>query len=180
MKLDKFVYMENSNVKKVIILGCPGSGKTTFAEKLNQITGFPLYHLDAIWHLPDKTHIAREEFDKRLSEIFHTPEWIIDGNYNRTIEMRLQECDTVFLFDLPTERCIQGAIDRLGKIRNDLPWRETELDPVFKQSIEEFSTNSLPRIYELIEKYRKGRQVVIFKSREDMDEFLSKTQEGIT
>ena len=166
--------------KKVIILGCPGSGKTTFAEKLNQITGFPLYHLDTIWHLPDKTHIAREEFDKRLSEIFHTPEWIIDGNYNRTIEMRLQECDTVFLFDLPTERCIQGAIDRLGKIRNDLPWRETELDPVFKQSIEEFSTNSLPRIYELIEKYRKGRQVVIFKSREDLDEFLSKTQEGIT
>ena len=54
------------------------------------------------------------------------------------------------------------------------------MDPVFKQSIEEFSTNSLPRIYELIEKYRKGRQVVIFKSREDMDEFLSKTQEGIT
>ena len=67
-------------MQKIIILGCPGSGKTTFAEKLNHMTGFPLYHLDAIWHLPDKTHITREDFDKRLSEIFRTPEWIIDGN----------------------------------------------------------------------------------------------------
>ena len=115
---------------------------------------------------------SREDFDKRLSEIFHTPEWIIDGNYNRTIEMRLQQCDTVFLFDLPTEVCIQGAIDRLGKNRNDLPWAEKELDPVFRQSIDEFSLNSLPRIYELIEKYREGRQVIVFQSREAADEFV--------
>lgn len=109
-------------MKKVIIIGCPGSGKTTFAEKLNKLTGLPLYYLDAIWHKPDKTHIPREEFDQRISEIFATPEWIIDGNYNRTIEMRLRECDTVFLFDLPTEVCLQGATERIGKGRYDLPW----------------------------------------------------------
>ncbi len=89
-------------MNKVIVIGCPGSGKTTFAEKLNQSTGLPLYYLDAIWHLPDKTHISREEFDKRITEIFSLPRWIIDGNYKRTIEVRLKECDTVFLFDLPT------------------------------------------------------------------------------
>ena len=97
-------------MKRVIVIGCPGSGKTTFAEKLNKITGLPLYHLDAIWHKPDKTHIPREEFDQRISEIFATDEWIIDGNYGRTVEMRLKECDTVFLFDLPTEVCLQGAL----------------------------------------------------------------------
>ena len=86
-------------MKKVIIIGCPGSGKTTFAEKLQRVTNLPLYYLDAIWHKPDRTHISREEYDKKLSEIFRTEEWIIDGNYSRTIEQRIHNSDTIFLFD---------------------------------------------------------------------------------
>ena len=156
-------------MKKVIIIGCPGSGKTTFAEKLSEITGLPLYYLDAIWHKPDKTHIAREDFDKRILEIFDTPEWIIDGNYNRTIELRLKQCDTVFLFDLPTDVCIQGATERLGKDRYDLPWIEKELSASLRQSIEDFPTNSLPRIYELLKKYGKDKQITIFRSRADAE-----------
>lgn len=161
-------------MKKVIVIGCPGSGKTTFAEKLNKYTGLPLYYLDAIWHKPDKTHIPREEFDQRITEVFATPEWIIDGNYNRTIEIRLKECDTVFLFDLPPEVCIQGATDRLGKGRYDLPWLETEPDPEFMRFIEEFPQTTLPKIYELIEKYKEGKHIVIFKSREEADEYINK------
>ncbi len=163
-------------MKKVIIIGCPGSGKTTFAEKLNKITGLPLYYLDAIWHKPDKTHIPRAEFDQRILEIFATPEWIIDGNYNRTIETRLKQCDTVFLFDLPTEVCLQGAIERLGKGRYDMPWIEKELDPEFEGFIKDFAETSLPRIYELIEKYKADKQIVIFKSREEADELINKIQ----
>ena len=163
---------EREIMQKVIVIGCPGSGKTTFAERVNKITGLPLYYLDVIWHKPDKTHISREEFDKTISEIFNTSEWIIDGNYNRTIEIRLRQCDTVFLFDLPTEACIQGATARLGKERYDLPWIEKELTPSFKQSIEEFPHNSLPRIYEFIQKYSKDKQVIIFRSREEVDNYL--------
>lgn len=159
-------------MKKVIVIGCPGSGKTTFAEKLNKLTGLPLYYLDAIWHKPDKTHIPREDFDQRISEIFALPEWIIDGNYNRTIEMRLKQCDTVFLFDLPTEVCIQGATERIGKGRYDLPWLESEPDPEFMQFIKDFSREVLPGIYELLEKYKNEKQIVIFKSREETDKFL--------
>ena len=159
-------------MKKVIVIGCPGSGKTTFAEKLNKLTGLPLYYLDAVWHKPDKTHIPREEFDQRISEIFATPEWIIDGNYNRTIEMRLRECDTVFLFDLPTEVCLQGATERIGKGRYDLPWLEKELDPEFEEFIKDFPKTSLPQIYELLDKYGENRNIFIFKSREDADEYL--------
>lgn len=159
-------------MKKVIVIGCPGSGKTTFSEKLQKCTGIPLYYLDAIWHKPDKTHIPREEFDKRIAEIFSTPEWIIDGNYNRTVEMRLKQCDTVFLFDLPTEVCIQGATERLGKGRYDLPWIEKELDSEFESFIKAFSEESLPKIYDLIEKYKSDRQVIIFKSRQAADDYI--------
>ena len=159
-------------MKKVIVIGCPGSGKTTFAEKLNKRTGLPLFHLDAIWHKPDRTHISREEYDERLAEILELEEWIIDGNYSRTLEVRMQACDTIFLFDLPTEVCIQGATDRLGKARYDVPWIDTELDPKFKQEIEEFPEKTLPHIYDLLEKCKKNRQVVIFKSRKQADEYL--------
>ncbi|MBQ5824424.1 MAG: adenylate kinase [Clostridia bacterium] len=162
-------------MKKIIILGCPGSGKTTFAEKLNKRTGLPLYYLDAIWHKPDKTHIPREEFDSRIREIFSTDSWIIDGNYSRTIEMRLKECDTVFLFDLPTEVCLQGATERIGKGRYDMPWIEQELDPEFEAFIRGFPETTLPTIYELLEKHKAGKQIVIFKSRAEADEFLTKT-----
>lgn len=160
-------------MKKVIVIGCPGSGKTTFAEKLNKCTGLPLYYLDAIWHKPDKTHISRDEFDERISDIFNTSEWIIDGNYNRTIEMRLQHCDTVFLFDLPTDVCLQGAKERLGKGRYDLPWIEKESDPEFEGFIIEFAEKSLPKIYNLIEKYKAEKDIVIFKSREDADDYIN-------
>ncbi|MBE5938340.1 MAG: adenylate kinase [Lachnospiraceae bacterium] len=159
-------------MKKIIIIGCPGSGKTTFAEKLSNKTGLPLFHLDAIWHKPDKTHISREEFDERIKEIFDMPEWIIDGNYSRTIEMRLKQCDTVFLFDLPVDVCIQGATDRIGKGRYDMPWIETKLSAEFKQTIEEFPSTALPVIYELLEQYKAEKQVFIFKSREEADGYL--------
>lgn len=57
-------------MKKAIVIGCPGSGKSYFAKKLHDATGFPLYHLDMIWHKPDKTHISREEFDETLKKNF--------------------------------------------------------------------------------------------------------------
>ena len=159
-------------MNKIIVIGCPGSGKTTFSEKLHDVTKLPLFYLDAIWHKADRTHISRDEFDARLSEILSLDSWIIDGNYSRTLERRISSCDTVFLFDLPTEVCIDGATERLGKKRCDMPRVDTELDPDFKREIEQFKDKNLPTVYELLEKYKDGRTVLIFKSRAEADEFI--------
>ena len=161
-------------MKKIIVIGCPGSGKTTFARKLQALTGLPLHHLDMIWHKPDKTNISREEFDRRLEDIMKSDGWIIDGNYNRTVPQRLEKCDTVFLFDLPLDLCLSGAEERIGKKRPDMPWIEEKFDEEFKQWIIDFPTLQLPKLYEMLEKYNHTKNTVIFKTREQADEFLEK------
>ena len=86
-------------MKKIIVIGCPGSGKSTFAGKLNKKTGLPLFHLDNIWWKEDKTNISKEEFDQILNSIVCQDKWIIDGNYKRTFEIRMNACDTIFFLD---------------------------------------------------------------------------------
>lgn len=161
-------------MKRAVVIGCSGSGKSVFSRKLRDVTGLTLYYLDMIWHKPDGTNILRDEFDEKLRSIISRDSWIIDGNYQRTLETRIKACDTVFLFDLPTETCIEGALSRIGKKREDMPWFENELDPEFRQWIESFRTNQLPEIYRLLEKYKNGRQIVIFRTREQADKFIEK------
>ena len=154
-------------MKRAIVIGSPGAGKSTFARKLRDRTGLPLYYLDRIWHLPDRTTISREEFDRRLAEILETECWIIDGNYGRTIETRLKYCDTVFLLDYPLEVCISGIKARVGTIREEIPWVENELDAEFLKWVEEYPETELPGIYSLLEKYGKDRNIRIFHSRKE-------------
>ncbi len=159
-------------MKKIIVIGCPGAGKSTFARALRYKTGLPLYYLDMIWHKPDKTNITREEFDLRLSEILEKDEWIIDGNYNRTLEMRLESCDTVFFLDFPTEVCLNGVMERIGKKREEMPWVEEEFDSEFRDWIINFPKDKLPHIYELLEKH-SDKEIINFTSREEMNKYLT-------
>ncbi len=159
-------------MKKVIVVGCPGSGKSTFARKLQEKTGLPLYYLDMIWHKPDKTTLTKEEFDEKLHELIARDEWIIDGNYSRTLEPRLQACDTAFVLDLPLEVCLAGAQARVGTKRIDMPWEETELSQEFLNYILSFSQQQLPRLLQLARQYSAQKQVVFFRSRRECDDFL--------
>jgi len=163
-------------MNKVIIIGCPGSGKSTFSKALHEKTGLPLYHLDMLYWNSDRTTVSKELFRERLQKVIEENQWIIDGNYSSTIELRLKECDTVFFLDYSTDVCIEGIRERKGKERYDLPWLETKLDPEFKQFIEDFPKDTLPYIYELIEKYKSEKQVIIFKSREEADGFIAYLQ----
>ena len=159
-------------MKRVMVIGCPGAGKSTFSGKLQEKTGLPLYYLDMIWHRPDRTNVSREEFDERLGEITRRDQWILDGNYLRTMKVRLEASDTVFLLDYPLEVCLEGAISRIGKRRGDLPWVETELDPEFRQWILDFQKDQMPEIRRLLEQYGVGREVNVFCSREEGEMYL--------
>ena len=160
-------------MNKIIVIGCPGSGKTTFSQRLANTLGLPLFHLDAIWHRADRTHITREEFDARLGELLLQDAWIIDGNYSRTLARRLAACDTVILFDLPTDVCLSGAVARLGTKRPDMPWIDTELAPALQAEIESFAQKDLPNIYDLLARHSDGKHVVVFHSREEADKFCT-------
>lgn len=162
-------------MKKVIVIGCPGAGKSTFSRKLSSVTGLPLYYLDMVWHRPDHTVIGRDEFDKRLAEIVAEEKWIIDGTYARTLPLRLAQCDTVFIFDLPLAECIEGARSRLGKERVDMPWTDDELDPEFIQWILDFPRDVLPKINGLLENFDKT--VIRFRSRDEADKFISQAMD---
>lgn len=157
---------------KAIVIGSPGAGKSTFARKLRDTTGLPLYYLDMLWHKPDQTTVTREVFDAQLKELLGQDRWIIDGNYQRTLELRLNACDTVFLLDLPLDVCLRGAQSRVGTKREDLPWIETEVDEEFRQSILDFPKTQLPQIYKLLKKYQSDKKIVIFHSHEEAERYL--------
>ena len=159
-------------MRKVIVIGCPGSGKSTFARALRDATNLPLYYLDMIWHKSDKSNITRDEFDERMKQILQEDAWIIDGNYQRTLEIRLAACDTVFLLDYPMEVCLAGAQARVGMQREDMPWVETKFDEEFKQWIEDFAVKQRPQIEELVEKYKGERTIFVFKSRAESEQYL--------
>ena len=160
-------------MQKVLVIGCSGAGKSTFARRLRDITGLPLYYLDRLWHKADRTHITREEFDRVLAEWLARPAWIIDGDYSRTLPQRLEACDTVFFLDFPLEVCLAGVENRRGAQRPDMPWVEEELDAEFLQYILDFGQAQLPAIRAMLEPYRGRRQILTFRSRAGADAWLN-------
>ena len=159
-------------MKKIIVIGCPGSGKSTFARALHDKTGIPLYHLDMMYWNADKTTVEKSVFLERLSAVLEKDEWIIDGNYGSTMELRMAACDTVIFLDYPLDVCLDGIKERRGKPRSDMPWIETEEDAEFIEFIKNYNEQQKPKVLELLEKY-SDKNIVIFKSREEADAFLN-------
>ena len=160
-------------MKKIIVIGCPGSGKSTFARELHKITGIPLFHLDMMYWNPDKTTVEKSIFRRRLADALDKSEWIIDGNYASTMEMRMSACDTVIFLDYETDVCLEGVRARRGKERDDMPWIETEDDAEFIEFIKKYNMSSRPQVFSLLRKY-EDKSIFVFKSRDEAEEFLSR------
>ena len=159
-------------MKKIIVVGRSGTGKSTFSMKLREITNINVYHLDNIFWKADKSQVSRDEFDEKLKEILNKKEWIIDGDYSRTYEERFQSCDTIFFFDLPLNDSLQGVESRIGNKREDLPWTEEEFDEEFKEYIVNWDEETAPKLRNLIAKYKDKKNIIVFSSRKESEDYL--------
>ena len=166
-------------MEKILIIGNAGSGKSTFSKKLAQKLQLPLVHLDKIYWTGNWDHLSREEFDEALQKELIKPQWIIDGNFNRTFPHRLQYCDTVFFFDLPAISCFWGITKRIfqnyGKTRTDMGGNCPEYFDKQKISLYKgvlnFNKTRRKEYYDLLKKASNVR-VVIFRSRKQADRFI--------
>lgn len=177
--------MITQSMKKIIVIGCPGSGKSTFSRSLHQITGIPLFHLDLMYWNADRTTVEKSVFHERLKDAMRNDRWIIDGNYASTMEMRTEACDTVIFLDYPLDVCLSGIEERRGKPRSDMPWTEPEEDDEeFLAFIKRYNTENRPKVMALLEKYNR-KNLFVFKSRGEADAFLAElnhsfsTQKGL-
>ena len=159
-------------MKKVIVIGCPGSGKSSFSRALHAKTGIPLYHLDMMYWNADKTTVEKSLFLTRLEKVLSREEWIIDGNYASTLDVRLSYCDTVFFLDYPTEVCLSGIESRRGKPRPDMPWVELSEDVELTEFVKSYNTSVRQTVLSLLEKH-SDKTTISFCSREDAEHFLN-------
>lgn len=169
--------------KRIMVIGCSGSGKSTFSRKLAEITDLPLIHLDATFWQENWTHLSRGKFDAMLESEVEKDRWIIDGNYNRTLEMRLNYADMVIDFRVPRYLCLVGVVKRYFKYRNtnrpDMAEGCNEkIDFDFLKFIWNFNKKDLPQNDLKIKKYPNATHI-IFTNRKQSEEFLNEIQSAV-
>jgi adenylate kinase family enzyme len=100
-------------VQRIVVLGIPGAGKSTFARQLGQKLTLPVHHLDRyFWH-PGWKASSQEQFNEALRELLAGDAWILDGNYRRTIPLRLEYADTAILLDVPRRTALRRVMNRI-------------------------------------------------------------------
>ena len=156
--------------ERILVIGSPGAGKTTLARALSEKLDLPLVHLDMLHWREGWTEAPREEFDALLGEALARPRWIIDGNYSRTLPLRLSRCDTVVCLDYPRLLCLWGAVKRVlknaGRSRPDMgPGCPERLDPEFLRYIWNFRKTQRQKIFALLDGF-EGRVIVLRNRRE--------------
>ena len=162
---------------RIMIIGCGGSGKSTLARQLGQKLGLPVVHLDKLFWTPGWVSISKDEFDRVHEAALAEEKWIMDGNFDRTIPVRLQRCDTVIYLDFNRFACLMGVLKRVlttyGKVRPDMGEGCPErIDLDFLKWVWNFNKNMRERNYSLL-KEAEGVQVIILKNRRMVKKFLS-------
>ncbi|MFV2003512.1 MAG: AAA family ATPase [Paracoccaceae bacterium] len=123
-------------MKRVMIVGGPGSGKSTMAVALGQITGLPVFHMDHIHYRPGWVEREPGEKLRLAAEIHARDRWIFEGGLSKSYSERAVRADTVIWLDLPLRlrygRIVKRRIEYNGRSRADLPDDCPErLDPAF-------------------------------------------------
>lgn len=160
---------------RICIFGCPGSGKSTLSKQLSKIIDVEVYHLDNIYWKPNWISISKEEFDEKLLEIMNKSRWIIDGNYNRTLDSRLESSEFIIYLDMNKFTCLMGAVKRYFKYKNKTRDDITNgckeaLDKEFISYIWNFNKNHRDKYYQKLSSINKP--YLILKNRRQVKKLV--------
>ncbi|MDO9231641.1 MAG: AAA family ATPase [bacterium] len=164
-------------MKKILILGSCGAGKSTLARKMQSILDIEIIHLDQHYWKPNWTKTESEEWEKKVEELIKGERWIIDGNYRSTLDIRLPQSDTVIWLDFPRMTCLRRLLKRrLKKNRVDeiSGCKERISFNLLKWVLWKFPRDNRKDIIKRLETIRKEKNVFVLKSDRDVDEFLNK------
>jgi adenylate kinase family enzyme len=165
-------------MERVLILGCCGAGKSTFAKQLQTATGLTLIHLDQEYWQPNWTEPDAETWRNKVQTLADRPRWIIDGTYGGTLDSRLAKADTVIYLDVPTWKCLWRVVGRVwkynGKQRPDMPEGCHERwDWAFMHYVAAFNIVKRPKILGKLEAVSIAKTVLIFKKEEEVTDYLA-------
>ena len=163
-------------MERILIIGCGGAGKSTLARQLGEKLDLPVVHLDKLFWHPGWVESSKEEIDGKILSELHKPQWILDGNYNRTLPKRMQYCDTIIYLDFSRLACLLGVLKRVitnhGKVRPDMgdgcPER---FDLEFLKWVWNFNQEKREKYYRLLNE-AEGKQTIVLKNRRMVRRFL--------
>lgn len=162
--------------KRILVIGSPGSGKSTFSKKLSEITGIPLIHLDKEFWNYGWVETPREEWVKKQEDMLSGGQWIADGNYGGTLDMRIEKADTIICFQLSRIVCMlryfKRVITNINKVRPDMPEGCPEhFDLEFMKYIWDFPEKSGKRNFQRLQRV-KDKHMVVFKKKNDANKYI--------
>jgi adenylate kinase family enzyme len=158
-------------MRRILILGCAGAGKTFLAQQIATARGLPLIHLDRYYWRPNWVEPDKAAWAQQVQELVALPDWVMDGNYGGSLPARLAVADTAIYLDLPTWVCLWRVLRRTirlhGKMRgDDLPRGCVErFDWEFTQYIFSYRREHRPRILNALSKF-EGKTIILRRPRE--------------
>ena len=165
-------------MRRVSIIGSGGAGKSTLARQFGDITGLPVIHLDREFWRPGWTETPKPEWKSRVEELVKGDEWIIDGNFGGTMEIRLAAADTVVFLDFPrvlcTFRAIKRAVTYRNRTRPDMgPGCNEKFDLEFLRWVWQFPGKTVPAIEARLAKLGTHVKLIRLCSPKEVEFFLS-------
>ncbi|WP_257348498.1 DNA topology modulation protein [Pseudalkalibacillus decolorationis] len=164
-------------MRKIAIIGCGGAGKSTFSRQLGKVLELEVFHLDKINWKPGWVETPREELRVIQEQLVKKESWIFDGNYGTTMDVRLNSADTIIFLDMSRLTCMYRIVKRRWmyhkKERPDIgEGCEEKLDLEFIRWVWNFRKNRRPQLLEKIASYKANKNVIILRSRKEVETFL--------
>ena len=166
-------------MKKIIIAGNGGTGKSTLGRQLGEILKIPVTHLDPLTFKTGWIRVPEDEFRKKLFSVLDGDKWIVEGwSYHSTIKARLEAADTIIYLDYPVWFCYWNALKR----HIQYTFRQNPYDPpdswIWKKTIRMVKAMWMvhkvyePELREMLKDYEDSKNVYVFKKRGDLKKFI--------